>query len=200
MITNAPIDDLPRRHRRVAMICASVVVAMVGMAYAAVPLYRLFCQVTGYGGTTQRAERPSNMILAQTVNVRFDSNVSRGLNWEFTPLQRTIDVRVGENTLVYYKARNLSDHPLTGTASFNVAPDGVGAYFNKLECFCFTEQTLQPGESIEMPVSFFVDPAMMDDKDARRIRQITLSYTFYGAEPRGNIAAGGSRKREGDGS
>lgn len=165
-------------NKRVAVIAASFAFTMLGMAYAAVPLYQLFCQVTGYGGTTQRATKPSDVILDRTITVRFDANVN-GLAWSFEPVVRKMDVRIGENTLAFYRATNISDRPLVGTSTFNVSPDVTGSFFNKLECFCFTEQKLEPGESIEMPVSFYVDPRLVDDKDARKVQQITLSYTFF---------------------
>ena len=168
-----------RRQTTVAIAAGSIAVVMLGMAYAAVPLYQMFCQVTGFGGTTQRADAPSEIVLDKTISVRFDSNVANGLAWSFKPVQRTVEVRIGENASVNYRATNTSDRPLTGTATFNVTPDASGVYFNKIECFCFTEQTLQPGESIDMPVSFYVDPEIATDKDTRRIKEITLSYTFY---------------------
>jgi cytochrome c oxidase assembly protein subunit 11 len=180
----------PRSDTRVALACAAGALAMVGMAYAAVPLYQMFCQVTGLGGTTQRAERPSHVVLDRKVTVRFDANVSPKLGWTFEPVQRTIEVNLGENVLVFYRASNITDRPITGTATFNVAPDAAGLYFSKIECFCFTEQTLQPGETVEMPVSFFVDPGLVKDPDSARLRQITLSYTFYPVE--GGKAAGQS--------
>jgi len=187
-----PTDQVVKRRSdtRVAVICASIVFGMLGMSYAAVPLYRLFCQVTGFGGTTQRAEAPSSVVLDRVINVRFDANVAPGLGWSFEPMQRTIDVKIGENALAFYRATNVSDKPLTGTSVFNVYPDVTGAYFNKMQCFCFTEQTLQPGESIEMPVSFFVDPAMVTDKDAEKVKNITLSYTFHRVDkPKQSAAA-----------
>lgn len=165
-------------NKRVATIMGLVAAGMLGMAYAAVPLYQLFCQVTGYGGTTQRATVPSSVVLDRTITVRFDANVSK-LSWEFAPVERKMDVRIGENALAVYRATNTSDRPLVGSASFNVSPDIAGSFFNKLECFCFTEQLLEPGQSIDMPVSFFVDPALVDDKDARKVQEITLSYTFH---------------------
>lgn len=165
-------------NKRVGIIMGCVAVSMLGMAYAAVPLYQLFCQMTGYGGTTQRVTRPSDTILDRTITVRFDANVN-GLAWTFEPVVRTLDVRIGENTLAYYRATNTSSVPLTGSATFNVAPDIAGSYFNKLECFCFKEQRLEPGETIDMPVSFYVDPTLVDDKDATRLSTITLSYTFF---------------------
>jgi len=170
---------LQRRHRRVAAWCGALAAVMAALAFAAVPLYRLFCQATGYGGTTQRAERPSAVVLERTVTIRFDANTAPGLAWTFEPLLRTIEVKLGESTLAHYRATNTSSRPLTGTATFNVTPEVAGAYFNKLECFCFKEQRLEPGQSLDMPVSFFVDPALLHDRDAARLNQITLSYTFF---------------------
>ena len=169
----------PRKNLRVAAIAAGVVVGMVGLSYASVPLYRLFCQVTGFGGTTQRAEAAPAQASERTVSVRFDANTSHNLDWAFHAVQTSMTVKVGEQNMAYYKATNTSGQPLTGSAVFNVTPVQAGAYFNKIQCFCFTEQTLKPGESIEMPVSFFVDPDMLDDPDAAGIKEITLSYTFY---------------------
>lgn len=171
--------DIERRNLRVATTAALVGVGMLAMAYAAVPLYRLFCQVTGFAGTTQRAIKPSDTVLDRTIRVRFDANVGGGLSWRFEPVVRTVDIRIGENTLAFYRATNTSSEPTVGTATFNVSPDVTGAYFAKIECFCFTQQRLEPGETVEMPVSFFIDPAIVDDKDARRVGEITLSYTFY---------------------
>lgn len=167
------------RNRRVAIACAAFAVGMVGLAYASVPLYRLFCQLTGFAGTTQRVDRPSSTVLDRVINVRFDANVGPGLAWEFRPVVATMDVKIGENALAVYKVTNRSNKPLVGSATFNVTPDQVGAFFNKIECFCFTEQRLEPGESVEMPVSFYVDPAIVDDPDGAKVRNITLSYTFY---------------------
>jgi len=173
--------EAPRnpRNLRVAIMAASVAAGMVGLSFASVPLYRLFCQVTGFGGTTQRAETAPAQSLGQTVSVRFDANTSDKLDWSFHPLQAPVTVKFGEQSMAYYEAVNRSDETLTGTAVFNVTPPQAGAYFNKIQCFCFTEQTLKPGEKIEMPVSFFVDPDMLDDADAAGIEEITLSYTFY---------------------
>lgn len=182
---------LQRRHRFVAVICAFAAVGMVGMSYAAVPLYQIFCQVTGYAGTTQVAATPSDVVLARSIDMRFDANVSSGLPWAFEPVQRVMRVQIGENGLAHYRATNTSDKPVKGTATFNVSPAIVGVYFNKLECFCFTEQVLQPGESVEMPVSFFVDPSIMDDEEARRLSQITLSYTFFPVKDQANNAGSG---------
>lgn len=152
----------------------------MGSLTAASPtLYRIFCQVTGYGGTTQRAIAPSDHIVDRVVTVRFDANVAPGLAWKFEPVQPTVNVKLGENVLAFYRATNLSDKPLTGTAAFNVSPDTMGLFFSKIACFCFTEQTLQPGQSVEMPVTFFVDPKMLEDRDTRHLQNITLSYVFY---------------------
>ena len=173
--------EAPRnpRNLRVALMAASVAAGMVGLSFASVPLYRLFCQVTGFGGTTQRAEAAPAQSLGKTVSVRFDANTSGKLKWAFHPLQGPVTVKIGEQSMAYYEAINRSDETLTGTAVFNVTPPQAGAYFNKIQCFCFTEQTLKPGERIEMPVSFFVDPDMLEDADAAGIEEITLSYTFY---------------------
>lgn len=172
-----------RRHNAVALWCAVLVVAMVGAAYAAVPLYRLFCQATGFDGTPRIASAPSLQVLDRTVTVRFDANVAPGLAWRFEPVVTTMQVRIGETTLAFYRATNASDRPVRGTATYNVLPEQTAPFFNKLECFCFKEQLLQPGESMEMPVSFFIDPQIMGDKDARSVTHITLSYTFYPVAP-----------------
>ena len=168
-----------RSNRIVALSCASFFVAMIGVAYAAVPLYQMFCQVTGYGGTTQRVEQMSDTILDQTVKVRFDANVSGGLPWDFKPVQREVTVRIGETTIINYEAKNLSDRPTAGRATFNVSPDLTGSYFNKVQCFCFTDTTLAAGETMEMPVMFFVDPDIVKEKDLKGLKTITLSYTFF---------------------
>jgi cytochrome c oxidase assembly protein subunit 11 len=167
------------RDRAVAITCIAIVAAMTGMAFAAVPLYRLYCQATGFAGTTQRAEKPSTVMLDRTVTVRFDANVSPDLPWTFKPEQNKLEVKVGENALAFYKAINNSDHPVTGEAVFNVTPDAVGLHFNKVQCFCFTQQTLQPGQSADMAVSFYLDPAFVDDDETKNITELTLSYTFY---------------------
>lgn len=169
----------PVRNLRVAALAAGVAAAMVGLSYASVPLYRLFCQVTGFGGTTQRAEAAPLQAKDQTVRVQFDANTSSNLDWAFHAVQESVTVKIGEQSLAFYKATNTSGEPLVGTAVFNVTPVQAGAYFNKIQCFCFTEQLLEPGQSIDMPVSFFVDPEMLNDPDASGIKEITLSYTFY---------------------
>lgn len=172
-----------RRNTATAVIGAAVVFGMVGASFAAVPLYRIFCQVTGYGGTTQRAETGADRVLDREVTVQFDANTSRELPWKFTPMQRRVKVRIGETATISYVAENLSDHVTSGTAVYNVVPEQVGGYFDKIACFCFTEQTLQPGERVEMPVVFYVDPSIADDKNLDTVDTITLSYTFFPAEP-----------------
>jgi cytochrome c oxidase assembly protein subunit 11 len=156
-----------------------VVVGMLGLTAAAVPLYRLFCQVTGYGGTTQRAEAAPTEGLDRTITVRFNADVDPDLPWSFQPEQRQIEVRIGEQSLAYYRARNRSDRPVVGQAVYNVTPFKAGPYFDKIACFCFEEQVLAPGEEVDMPVSFYVDPAILDDPNTRDMHTITLSYTFF---------------------
>ena len=179
--TREPSAALARSHRMIAVSCVAVVLAMTGLAYAAVPLYRLYCQATGYAGTTQRADKPSSQIVDHILTVHFDANVDKALPWRFEPLQRKVDVKVGENTLAFYRATNTSDRPVTWMAVFNVAPEAVGIHFNKIECFCFTEQRLEPGQSLDMPVSFYIDPAFVEDVDTKDLPELTLSYTFYPA-------------------
>lgn len=187
---------LPRdRNLRVMSICAATAVGMVGAAYAAVPLYDLFCRVTGYGGTTQVAQYDSGQIIDRTVTIRFDASKASGFPWQFEPLQRSMDIQVGETALAFYRATNTSDRPITGVASYNVTPFKVAPYFSKLECFCFTEQTLQPGESMDMPVLFFVDPLMDGEDNLDDVRTVTLSYTFWeaGREDSRNVASAAAR-------
>jgi cytochrome c oxidase assembly protein subunit 11 len=169
-----------RQNRRVAVALTFFVACMVGLSFAAVPLYRMFCAATGFAGTPQRAAAPSAAaISSEMITVRFDANVSPGLQWTFEPVEREVTLHIGENRLAFYRATNNSRETITGSATFNVAPDIAGQYFTKVQCFCFQEQTLKPGETIEMPVSFFVDPAILKDRDAKSLRDITLSYTFY---------------------
>lgn len=167
------------RHLPVAVICGVLVLAMTGLSFAAVPLYRIYCQVTGYQGTTQRAEKASDVVLDHTVKVHFDANVAAELPWKFEPVQSALDVKIGENTLAFYKATNVSDKVTVGTAVFNVTPDAAGPHFNKVQCFCFTEQRLEPGQSVDMAVSFFVDPSFATDEETRSLPELTLSYSFY---------------------
>jgi cytochrome c oxidase assembly protein subunit 11 len=167
--------------RRTVVATAGLALAMLGLAYASVPLYRLFCQVTGYGGTTMRADKAPGHVLDREVSVRFDATVAPGLSWTFEPVVRTMTVRLGEPHVIEYRATNTGDKPSIGTATYNVVPDQAGSFFNKLQCFCFTDQPLAAGETMLMPVQFFIDPAMATDSDGRRINTITLSYTFYPA-------------------
>ncbi|MCB2130397.1 MAG: cytochrome c oxidase assembly protein [Rhodobacteraceae bacterium] len=169
-------------NNRVAAILAGIVVTMGALAWAAVPFYSWFCQVTGYGGTPGVASTNSSDILDETVTVRFDANTAPGMPWEFRPVQNEMTLRIGETGMAFYEAYNPTDKPVAGTASYNVAPDLAGYYFTKIQCFCFTEQVLKPHERVEMPVVFYVDPDLVKDSDAGRIRNITLSYTFYQTE------------------
>jgi cytochrome c oxidase assembly protein subunit 11 len=157
----------------------SVVVTMGALAWASVPFYDWFCRVTGFGGVTQTADSASDVILDQTIKVRFDASKERGMPWEFKPVQREMEVRLGETGLAFYEAYNPTDKPVAGQASYNVAPYAGGSYFTKIDCFCFTEQVLQPGERVMMPVSFYVDPEILEDREGKYLTSITLSYTFY---------------------
>lgn len=170
-----------RRKLHTGLITALVAVGMVGLAYASVPLYRIFCQVTGFGGTTMQVSESAVPAkpLDRTISVRFDANVAPGLSWSFAPVKSHETVRIGERRLTFYRATNHSDQPITGTATFNVSPDTAGGYFMKTQCFCFQEQTLKPGQTVDMAIVYFVDPAILDDADGRRIDEITLSYTFF---------------------
>lgn len=178
--------DLARRNGRTAGLAALMVAAMIGLAFASVPLYRLFCQVTGFAGTTQRVDAAAASTAApvpgESVSVRFDANTDRALPWRFRAVETHRTVQIGERNMAIYTARNLTGRPVTGTATFNVTPVQAGRYFSKIQCFCFTEQTLQPGQEMQMPVLFYVDPAILDDPAARGISEITLSYTFYPVE------------------
>jgi cytochrome c oxidase assembly protein subunit 11 len=180
------------------VICASIALGMIGASFAAVPLYSLYCKVTGYAGTTQRVEKASTTVLDRTVTVHFDANVAAGLPWTFQPEQQKLQVKIGENTLAFYKAINNSDHPITGTAVFNVAPDSVGLHFNKVQCFCFTEQTLAPGQAADLAVSFYIDPKFVDDDDTKGLSEMTLSYTFYpAAAPKQKVGEAAAAERSG---
>jgi cytochrome c oxidase assembly protein subunit 11 len=170
------------KNRRVALLAAGLFFAMVGLAYASVPLYALFCQVTGFNGTTQRAAAAPEALADKFISIRFDANTASSLGWNFKARQQTMKIRVGEQYLAHYNATNLTGKALTGTAVFNVTPAEAGAYFNKIQCFCFTKQTLRPHESADLPVDFFVDPAILDDPDSKSISEITLSYTFFPAD------------------
>jgi len=171
-----------RDNRRTALGLGAIVVVMAGLSFAAVPFYDWFCRVTGYGGTTAVAESGADAILERTITVRFDASTAPDMPWSFRPMERTMELRIGETGLAFYEAVNLSDEPVAGTASFNVAPYSAGSYFTKIACFCFELQVLSPGERVEMPVTFYVDPAMVDDPEAGGLHAITLSYTMHRAD------------------
>lgn len=173
--------DLKRRNLRTLGASLTVVAAMVGLSFASVPLYRIFCQVTGFGGTPQRATQLSETVGERTMTIRFTADLSPELPWEFAPEVHKVEVKVGEAAMVRFRARNLSGKPLVGTATFNVSPDKAGTYFDKVQCFCFTRQLLQAGEEAFLPVTFFVDPSIEADPKLSDVRTITLSYTFFRA-------------------
>ena len=175
------MTSIAQKNRSVAWRSALFGLAMLGLAFASVPLYRAFCQVTGFGGTTQKADAAPGAVAGQ-IGVRFDANIDPALPWKFEPVQETVRIHPGARTTIYYQATNYTARSTTGQAVFNVTPEIAGKYFSKIECFCFTEQTLKPGESVKMPVIFFVDPKLRDDPDTDHIDEITLSYTFYPVE------------------
>ena len=187
--------SLRRRNGLTVAGLATILVIMTGLVAASVPLYRWFCQVTGYGGTTNVATEAPAAIADRTIAVRFNADVNSRLPWRFGPVQREVTLRLGEQKLIFYAARNMSDRPITGTATFNVTPAKAGSYFTKVDCFCFTEQTLAPGESVDMPVSFFVDPALADDPGLADVRTITLSYTFFPVADDERLAAADGQDR-----
>ncbi|MGR3454784.1 cytochrome c oxidase assembly protein [Pseudooceanicola sp.] len=164
------------------LMTVGTVVTMGALAWASVPFYDWFCRVTGFGGVTNVAEAGSDTVLDRTIKIRFDANTDPGLPWEFKPMQREVELKIGETGIAFYEAYNPTNRPVAGSASYNVAPYDAGYFFTKIDCFCFTQQVLQPGERVEMPVTFYVDPAMVDDRDAKYIKRITLSYTFYETE------------------
>jgi cytochrome c oxidase assembly protein subunit 11 len=190
--------DPKRRHGILALSLAGLVAGMVGLSFASVPLYRLFCQATGYGGVPQRAEKAPGEVLDRTILIRFDGNVDGSLPWAFAPVQQTMDVKIGETALAFFKASNNSSVAVSGRAVFNVVPELAGRYFMKIECFCFKQQTLAAGQTVEMPVTFFVDPKIVEDDDTKNISEITLSYTFYRSDE-GNRSAAAAAS-EGNGS
>jgi len=167
------------KQQKTVVQLVGVVVLMGGLAWASVPFYDWFCRVTGFGGVTGVAQAGSDEILDETITVRFDASKERDMPWQFTPMQREMDIRIGETGLAFYEAYNPTDRPVAGQASYNVTPYEAGGFFSKIECFCFTEQILQPGERVEMPVTFYVDPEIVDDREGQYVNQITLSYTFY---------------------
>lgn len=171
--------NLVAAQKKTAAYLAGVAALMLSLSFAAVPFYDWFCRVTGFGGTTSVAQEASDVILDKTVIVRFDASLDANMAWEFKPMQTEMTVRIGETGLAFYEAYNPTDRPIAGTASYNVTPDQSGGYFTKIACFCFTEQVLQPGERVTMPVTFFVDPSIEENPEAREIKEITLSYTFY---------------------
>lgn len=175
-------DKTRARNKRVLLTCVAVVGGMVGLAYASVPLYKIFCQVTGFGGTTQVATEAPHTVSDETIRIRFNADVNSALKWQFKPVQREMTVRLGEDNLAHYVAENMATRPITGQAVYNVTPLKAGQYFSKIACFCFDEQTLQPGERVDMPVSFYVDPAIAEDINTQDVKTITLSYTFFKAE------------------
>ena len=170
---------LRRSNGRLALVLFGGVCAMVGVAFASVPLYRLFCQVTGFGGTTQVASEAPEIVSERSVTIRFNADVNPELPWSFQPVERAVEIRIGEQGLAFYRASNVGPEPVTGTASFNVTPLKAGVYFNKVQCFCFEEQRLEPGQTVDMPVSFFVDPEILEDPNLDDVSTITLSYTFF---------------------
>ena len=187
--TSGTFTEPTRRNRILVLSLTGVVAGMLGLSFAAVPLYRIFCQVTGYAGTTQRAGAAPEQAIERTIRVRFDANVAKSMPWRFHPVQNQVDVKIGESSLAFYEAENTSGKPVRGTATFNVTPESAGYYFNKIECFCFTEQVLKPGERVDMPVNFFIDPEIVNDPDARTITEITLSYTFFPVPDEPDVAS-----------
>ena len=172
------------RNRHTGLVLFAVVLGMIGLAFASVPLYRLFCVATGFGGTPQRVtaeSAPVGPVSDRVITIRFNADVNSELPWSFQPVQRSVSVRVGEQAIAFYRATNHSDRPVTGAATFNVTPDKAGPYFDKIHCFCFEEQTLAPGQTVEMPVTFYVDSAILEDPGLDDVDTITLSYTFFRA-------------------
>ncbi|MBS0564892.1 MAG: cytochrome c oxidase assembly protein [Proteobacteria bacterium] len=183
---SGPPDPVPPRrgpNGRLALGLIGIVLTMVALSFAAVPFYSWFCRTTGYAGTPQVAKASTGEVLDQTISIRFDANVDPGMPWEFRPVENQMTIRIGETGMAFYEAYNPTDRTITGTAAYNVAPDIAGAYFTKIQCFCFTEQTLKPHERVLMPVTFYVDPGLTRDADTKLVKQIILSYTFYQTQP-----------------
>ncbi len=174
--------QMARKNARLGLTILAVVIGMGILAYASVPLYSVFCRVTGFGGTTQESSTFPTTVLDRTVTIQFNADIGNNFAWEFTPEQRKIEVKLGQKGLTAFHAKNLTNKPLTGTALYNVTPLKVGKYFNKVQCFCFDEQTLNGGQEVSMPVLFYIDPKMNDDPNMRDVKTITLSYTFYKAQ------------------
>jgi cytochrome c oxidase assembly protein subunit 11 len=186
------------KHRRTALACLGIALGMAGLAYASVPLYDLFCKVTGFDGTPVVRTQPSGEVVDRSIAVRFDANVAPGLNWRFEPEAPEVRLKLGETATVFYRLTNAGPRPTTGIATFNVQPDLAGAYFAKLECFCFTDQTLQPGESRDLAVVFYVDPALEKDRNVKDLRNLTLSYTYFpskGGKPVAEAATPAAKTR-----
>ncbi len=181
----------PARNGVIAFTLLGVIGGMLGLSFAAVPLYRIFCQITGYGGTPRIDAAPSPRTIDRTITVRFNADVNSGMPWKFAPVQRDVTLRLGEEAVAFYVARNPTDRPVTGVSTYNVTPDKAGRYFHKTACFCFDEQTLTPGQEMSFPLSFWVDPAILDDPDTRNLRTITISYTFFRSLDDATIAAAG---------
>ena len=174
--------ELAKQNKKVFTLLSIVVVTMVSLAFASVPFYDWFCRVTGFAGTTLTASSGPNVVINKEIKVRFDGSVDRGLEWEFRPVQKEIKLKIGETALAFYEAYNPTDRPIMGTASYNVFPFNAGSFFTKIDCFCFEEQILAPGERVQMPVTFYIDPEIENDRDGKFIEQITLSYTFFKQE------------------
>ena len=194
MSTRYQNSHLPavRKYRTLGFLLV-LITGMGVLSYASVPLYKLFCQVTGYGGTTQQVTSPSSQILERKIKIRFDANTKPTLDWNFQPVQTSMDISVGQNALAFYQAENIGKDPVVGTATFNVTPEKAGVYFNKIDCFCFVEQLLAPQEAVEMPVSFFIDPDIVNDPNLDDVTTITLSYTFFPSEDQSLV---GKTKKE----
>lgn len=181
--------NVRQKNAKTAVVLFSVVAGMIGLAFASVPLYRIFCQTTGLAGTPSIRSQAPEKATDIDFKVRFDANVNTELAWKFKPLQKEITLKLGEERLAFYEATNLSDKTITGSAVFNVTPLKIGQYFVKIDCFCFTEQALRPGETVQMPVSFYVDPAIYEDKNTQDVKTITLSYTFYPVKDEQKVSA-----------
>ena len=182
-----------KANRRVAVSAGVMALAMIGVSFAAVPLYDMFCRVTGFGGTTQVAESAPGAVSDRVITVRFDASLNRKMPWHFEAPNAAVDLPVGESGLAFYRAKNPTDRMITGTATYNVSPPEAGIYFSKIDCFCFTEQVLRPGEEVDMPVSFFIDPDILTDREMDDVKTITLSYTFFEATEQASVEAEGSR-------